>query len=334
MPWPPRCGPLFRLSDYEQPRREVNVLVTGAGLVGCNVARILKERGHEPVLYDIAPRESYIQSVAGPVALERGDIRDLAALIDTLQRHKIDTVVHTAYLIGAALSDRPYAGVRTNVDGAMAVMEAARLSGAKRLLFASTQGVYNYDIANSPISEDLPFSEADHPYVASKVACERLLRSLAAAYNLEFAILRFAQIYGRGHYAAGDLAGPIMHEVLAEALAGRPVRIDPGILSNNDYVYAKDVAQGVVLACEKPLKNRVYNLGSGFLGTPADVADAIRKAVPGASAEILSQPVIGPFWVHEQYLDITRAREDLGYSPQFDLVRGVADFVDELKRYS
>lgn len=310
----------------------MNVLVTGAGLVGCNVARILKERGHEPVLYDIAPRESYIQSVAGAVALERGDIRDLATLIETMQRRKTETVVHTAYLIGAALSDRPYTGVRTNVDGAMAVMEAARLSGAKRFLFASTQGVYNYAVADRPIPEDLAFSDADHFYIASKVACERLLRGFAAAYNLEFAILRFAQIYGRGHYAAGDLAGPVMHEVLAEALAGRPARVDPGILSDNDYVYAKDVAQGVVLACEKPLKNRVYNLGSGFLGTPADVADAIRKAMPGAAVKVLSKPVIGPFWVHKQYLDITRAREDLGYSPHFDLVRGVADFVDELKR--
>ena len=310
----------------------MNVLVTGAGLVGCNVARSLKERGHEPVLYDIAPRESYIQTVAGVVALERGDIRDLSALVDTLQRHKIETVVHTAYLIGAALSDRPYTGVRTNVDGAMAVMEAARLSGVRRFLFASTQGVYNYDIASRPIQEDLAFSEADHFYIASKVACERLLRGFAAAYKLEFAILRFAQIYGRGHYAAGDLAGPVMHEVLTEAIADRPVRIDPGVLSDNDYVYAKDVAQGVVLACEKPLKNRVYNLGSGFLGTSADVADAIRKAVPGTSVEVLSKPVIGPFWIHEQYLDITRAREDLGYSPQFDLVKGVADFVDELKR--
>lgn len=309
----------------------MNVLVTGAGLVGCNTARILRERGHQAVLYDIAPRERYIQSVAGDVAVERGDVRDLAVLVDTMQRHKVQAVVHTAFLISGPLAGHPYSGMRTNVDGALAVLEATRLSGAKRMLFASTQGVYNYDLADRPIPEEHPFSEADHFYVASKVACERLLRGLAASSGLEFAIVRFAQIYGRGHYAAGDLAGPVMHEVLADALAGRPVRIDPGVLSDNDYVYAKDVAQGVVLACEKPLKNRVYNLGSGLLGTPADVAGAIRGAVPGASVEVLPAPVIGPFWVHEHFLDITRARDDLGYRPQYDLTRGVADFVSELK---
>ncbi len=309
----------------------MNVLVTGAGLVGCNTARILRERGHQAVLYDIAPRERYIRSVAGDVAVERGDIRDLAALVDTMQRHKVQAVVHTAFLISGPLTERPYSGMRTNVDGALAVLEASRLSGAKRMLFASTQGVYNYDLADRPIPEEHPFSEADHFYVASKVACERLLRGLAASSGLEFAIVRFAQIYGLGHYAAGDLAGPAMHNVLADALAGRPVRIDPGVLSDNDYVYAKDVAMGVALACEQPLRRQAYNLGSGKLGTPDQVAAAIRAAVPGAAVEVLSAPVIGPFWVHQHYLDITRAQADLGYRPAYDLAKGMLDFVSDMK---
>ncbi|MEK7214846.1 MAG: NAD(P)-dependent oxidoreductase, partial [Chloroflexota bacterium] len=196
----------------------MNVLITGAGLVGCQTARILRDRGHQAVLYDIAPREPYIRSVAGDVAVERGDIRDLAALIDTMQQHHVQAVVHTAFLISGGAADRPYSGMRTNVDGALAVLEATRLSGARRMLFASTQGVYDYDLADRPIPEEHPFSEADHFYVASKVACERLLRGLAASTHLEFAILRFAQIYGRGHYAAGDLAGPAMHYVLDDAL--------------------------------------------------------------------------------------------------------------------
>ena len=312
----------------------MNVLITGAGLAGCNLAATLQQRGHEAVLYDVAPREAYIQSVAGQVAVERGDIRDIAALIETMQRHRIDTVVHTAFLIGGVLSQRPYAGVRTNVDGALATVEAARLTGVRRYLFASTQGVYDYSLAHGPIPEDHPFSQIDNFYRSSKVACERLLRTFAAVYHLEFAILRFAQIYGRGHYAAGDLAGPVMHAVLSDALAGRPVRIDPGVLSDNDYVYAKDIGQGAALACEKPLRNTIYNIGSGAVGTPAAVADAIRKAVPGASVEILSKPVVGPFWTHEVPLDISRAREDLGYQPQFDLAKGIGDFAGELRQYS
>jgi UDP-glucose 4-epimerase len=164
------------------------------------------------------------------------------------------------------------------------------------------------------------------------VAAEGLLGAFAKHYGFEYAIVRFAQIYGRGHYAAGDYAGPAMHNVLAKALAGEHVQIDPGVLSYNDYVYAKDVAQGMALACEKPLHHRVYHLGSGKLGSPEDVAAAIRQAVPGASIDVLPTPVIGPFWRHEQVLELRRTQQEIGYEPRYDLVKGVADFADELRR--
>jgi UDP-glucose 4-epimerase len=315
----------------------VNVLVTGAGLVGCNTAQQLIDRGHHAVLYDIAPNEPYIQSVAPAAPVVRGDVQDMPTVIETLQQHKIDVIAHTAFLIGGSIGQRPFAGVRANVDGALTLAEAARLSGVKRFLLAGTFGVYDWDkqspeIGSSPIPEDFPVIAADHFYRASKVAVEGLLGAFAKHYGFEYAILRFAQIYGRGHYAAGDSAGPAMHTVLATALAGERVQIDPGILSYNDYVYAKDVAQGLTLACEKPLQHRIYHLGSGQLSSPEDVANAVRQALPGASIEVLPKPVVGPFWRHEQPLDLRRTRQQIGYEPQYDLVKGVADFADELRR--
>ncbi|MSQ71248.1 MAG: NAD(P)-dependent oxidoreductase [Betaproteobacteria bacterium] len=313
----------------------MNVLVTGAGLVGCNVARLLAERGHRATLFDRSPNRAYIASVAGDCPLAVGDVQDLSALIETIQNGKIDTIVHTAYLIGDSLSQRPYAGVRANVDGCLALIEAARLTGVKRFLFASTFGVYNWDLApkapvDAPIKEDHPLA-GEIFYLASKIASERLLVSFAKEYRIEFAILRFAQIYGRGHYLGGDFAGIAMHDALTTALAGKPVKLDPGIITINDHVYAKDVAMGVVLACEKPLKHGVYNIGSGQLSTPAEVAASIIAAVPGSKADILPKAVIGPYWVHEQMLDLTRAREDLGYAPQYNVARGLADFAGELR---
>ncbi len=310
----------------------MNVLVTGAGLVGCNVARLLAGRGHRAILFDRSPNRAYIASVAGDCPLAVGDVQDLSALIETMQNEKVDTVVHTAYLIGDSLSQRPYAGVRANVDGCLALIEAARLTGVRRFLFGSTMGVYNWDLGpKAPLTEDFPLA-GEIFYLASKIAAEHLLVAFAKEYKIEFAILRFAQIYGHGHYLGGDFAGMAMHQALAAGLAGKPVRLDPGIITLNDYVYAKDVAQGVVLACEKPLKHAAYNLGSGILGRPEDVSAAISRAIPGARVEILDKPVIGPYWRHEQILDLTRARQDLGYSPAFDVAKGVADFAGDLRR--
>lgn len=309
----------------------MNVLVTGAGLVGCNVVKLLLDRGHAATLYDRSPNRPYIASVAPGAAVVAGDVQDLAALIETMQNAKIDTVVHTAYLIGDALNARPYAGVRANVDGSLALFEAARLTGAKRFLFASTMGVYNWDaLPQAPLTEDYPLA-GDVFYLACKIASERLLTAFANEYPIEFAILRLAQIYGRGHFAGGDYLGIALGGALAAALAGEPVELDPGIVTLNDHVYAKDVALGVVLACEKPLKHAVYNIGSGRLSTPDEVVAAIDAAVPGANARLLPQPVMGPYWRHEQILDLTRSRADLGYEPHYDVAKGVRDFARELR---
>jgi UDP-glucose 4-epimerase len=310
----------------------MNVLVTGAGLVGCNTARQLVEHGHKAVLYDRSPNRDYIASAAPGASIVAGDIQDLSVLIDTMQTEKIDTVVHTAYLIGMSLMARPYIGVRSNVDGSLALMEAGRLTGIKRFLFASTQGVYNYDLdPKVPIAEDFPLVGAFH-YTSSKIAAEIMLPVFAKENQIEFAILRFAQIYGRGHYLGGDFVGLVMHDALAAGVAGKPVELDPGIITNNDHVYAKDVAAGVVLACEKKtLTYPVYNIGAGVLTGPDDVVKAIAAAFPGQKVGMLPKPVMGPYWRHEQYLDITRMREDLGYQPKYDLEKGVADFVSELR---
>lgn len=291
---------------------------------------MLLERGHRAILVDRSPNDAYIASVAPGTIVIAATTEDLSALIETMQTYEIDTVVHSAYLIGASLNRRPYAGVKANVDGSLALFEAARLTGVKRFLFVSTQGVYDFDAAKGPIREDAPLVGAAF-YTASKIAVELLLPVFAREHGLEFAILRPAQIYGRGHYLGGDFTGQALGNALAAALGGRPVELDPGIVTLNDHVYAKDVALGIVLACEKPLKHAVYNIGSGALTGPNDVIAAIAAAVPGSKPAMLPEPVIGPFWRHERILDITRMRNDLGYEPRFDLVAGVADFVKELR---
>ena len=311
----------------------MNVLAIGAGLVGCNFAREMKERGHNVVLYDLVPNEPYIRNVTGGIPVVRGNMQDLSALVETMQEHKIETVFLSAFLIGQPLMVRPYDGVRANVNGALAVIEAIRLTGARRLIFAGTFGVYNFDLdPPNPITEDFPV-KGGHFYLSSKLASEELLSAFANWYKIEFATVRFAQIYGYGHYAGGDFAGPAMHRALSDALAGNQVKIDPGVLSYNDYIYAKDVGHGVALACEKPLNHRLYHLGSGKLSSPDDVAGAIREVVPGAMVEVLKEPVLGPFWRHEQILDLTRVRDELGYEPRYDLAAGLREFADDLKNH-
>ena len=309
----------------------MNFLVIGAGLVGCYFARDAMSKGHRVVLYDVAPNRAYIGSVAPDAAVVAGDVRDLPALIETMRANSIEVVFHSAFLIGAKAAARPYTTLDINVGGTTAVAEAVRISGARRLIFAGTQAVYLREPPPSvPIREDFAVG-GDQLYTASKVACERILSALATHYQFELAILRFAQIYGRGHYAGGDPAGEVLHAILASALQGHPVSIDPGIFRARDCVYVKDVVQGVALAAEATLASRVFNLGSGLLTTADHIAAAIRATVPGAEAAVVQAGSGAPAPAAGQPLDISLAREELGYQPQFTIDEGIAEFVRELR---
>ncbi len=310
----------------------MNILVTGAGLIGCHFARQMTQRGHQTVVYDVAPNEGYIRSVAGDVPLVRGDTRDLPALLETMRDYRVEIVFHTAGLIGGKVAERPYTGMSINLGGALAVAEATRLSHARRLIFAGTFGVYNWNLAaTSPIDEDFPVG-GDSLYAGSKIACEQILCAYGNKYGFEAIVLRFAQVYGRGHYIGGSSGGQAIHEIVALAAANKPVRISPHCFGINEYVYVKDAVQGAVLACETPVKSKAFNIGSGYLAGPQDLAAGIRTVRPGLEVRVEAgseEPITRD---RTQPLDLTRARRELAYDPHFDLVKGIADFIQGLPR--
>jgi UDP-glucose 4-epimerase len=308
----------------------MNILVLGAGLVGCYFAREAMERGHQVVLYDVAPNDGYIGSVAPGVSAVRGDVRDLPAIVETIQGHRADAVFLNAGIIGGKAEERPFTTLSVNVGGAIATAEAARLSGVRRLVFASTFGVYNWDLPpTAPVTEDFPVA-GNVFYSGSKVACERILRAYGNKYGIQVAILRFAVVYGRGHYAGGAAAGQVLHEAIEAAQAGRPVRLDTRVSGLTEYVYVKDVVQGVLLACEKPLQNAVFNIGTGVLTGRQEVANAIHGVFPSVEIQVDTVRPEQRVVPRDQPLDLSRSSRELGYRPQFDLLKGVADFAREI----
>ena len=310
----------------------MNVMVTGAGLVGCHVARELAQGGHRVVLYDVAPNEAYIRRVAGDLPAVRGDIRDLPALMDVMQDHQVDTVFHSAALIGSNVAEHPYTGLNVNIGGAIAVAEAGRLRGIRRLVYASTVGVYSRSqVSAATITEESPIGGAAF-YPSSKVACEQVLRAYGAHYSFELAILRFAGVYGYGHYLGGSTIGKNMHGLVTSIREGGPVRIDSQHFFTNEYVYVKDVAQGVVLGCEKPLPSDTFNIGTGVISSAADLAEAVRTVRPEVQVELGESSTAPSRPNRSQPMDLARARQELGYNPRFDLAEGIEDFIEELQR--
>jgi UDP-glucose 4-epimerase len=241
--------------------KAMRVLITGAGLIGTHTAKELLDCGDDVTFFDFAPRPDYIRHVTGKdLPVIRGDIRDLAALIDAFQTVRPDCVIHLAASVGEANINNVYAGFQVNLVAAINVAEAVRLAGVGKLIHASTQAVYSSEDPKELLREDSPIDCRDRVYNASKIGCEHVLRTYAAKHKIELALLRFAGVYGYHSVAGGP--GVAVQQAVWDAIANRAVELK--VYETVDFIYAKDLANGIAPPLNtSPLPHNVYNLGSG-----------------------------------------------------------------------
>ena len=307
----------------------MTTVVTGAGLIGTAYAQNAIARGEKVVFVDPEPRADFLKLKLGDkgYALARYDVRDLPNLVATIKEHGAETVVHTAGLIGNRVQQSLSAGFDINLGGTRNVAEAVRLTGVRRLIHASSQGVYDLTDPPVPIHEDARRDGGARVYQGGKAACEEVLTAYAATYNFELALPRCASVYGYGPYTGGGNVGMDMYAMVQAALSGKPARMGPGIADANDFVYVKDIAQGVrLLTTTASLPHQAYNLGTGVAATIGDIQRGLQKILGDVcfTREQSSRP--------RPALDISRARAELGYKPKFDIETGLRDFIIEMQR--
>ncbi|OGP24378.1 MAG: hypothetical protein A2038_15290, partial [Deltaproteobacteria bacterium GWA2_57_13] len=265
-------------------------LVTGIGLVGTSFAQEALKRGERLVFFDFQPRLEFLKRKLGEAKVDviQKDIRDLPALVQAMKDHNVDTVVHTAGLIGARVAESLYSGLQINVIGTINVGEAVRLTGVKRLVHISTLSVYNRRLEGStPISEDFPRGDG-FPYGNSKVAKELMLEAYQNLYGFELIILRLANVFGLGHFWGGSGGGEKIQTLLEKGLRGEVARIPQEQTMSFEYVYAKDVGRAIDLAATVPLPAKtVFNIGNGQVLTFDELTAAVRRVLPTLRVEII-----------------------------------------------
>jgi UDP-glucose 4-epimerase len=302
----------------------MRILITGAGLIGTHTARELIDRGDDVTFFDVAPRADYIRRVTGKdLPVIRGDIRELAVMVDAFQQVRPDCVIHLAASVGEANINDVYAGFQVNLVAAINVAEAVHLTGVRRLIHASTQALYVGEDPKELLHEDSLLDSRGRVYNASKLGCEHVLRTYVAKHGFELALLRFAGVYG--YYSVAGGPGVAVQQAVWDAMAGKPVTLN--VYESVDFIYVKDLANGIALAVHAPaLLHQVYNLGSGTLTTVEDIETALNKIFPGV---ILSRGKLTPA---RPRMDITRARTELEFNPEYKLEAGLRDYVAELRK--
>ncbi|MBI4334406.1 MAG: NAD(P)-dependent oxidoreductase [Chloroflexi bacterium] len=326
------------------------ILITGAGMIGSMTAWRLGQKGEKPVLYDMAPQHDFLSSFLdyGTAKVVTGDILDVPRLIDTIHSEKIDRIIHTAALATPEIRSRPFAAVTVNIGGAAAVMEAARLTGVKRVVLASTTAVYEGAATVPPggYEEDYETrclsNRQKWLYPVTKHAAEQIGLVYADAYGVDFIALRLCGAFGwwKGR-PSGAGSAMLMHALVSGPALGRPVVLDdPWILKmfsagKLDLLYAKDAGKALSLACFAPdLKQKVYNVSGGRFLDLGEIIAAVRKVIPGARITLsdrIAQSPSGPTVISDP-VNITAARMGLGYEPDFDIENAVRDYCDWLRR--
>ncbi|OGA67040.1 MAG: hypothetical protein A3G81_03265 [Betaproteobacteria bacterium RIFCSPLOWO2_12_FULL_65_14] len=316
----------------------MRVLVTGGlGVIGVRVVRKLLERGIQPVVCDFRPDFSLLPDLEGRFEFVAGDVTDFGSVSRLVREQHIERIVHLAAFIDPDMGKLAHRSFNVNTLGTVNLLEAARLAGITRFVHASSRGVYGetpHGVGGPgyiPLDEDHP----KHPvsaYDVTKLAAEEMGKLYRVLHDIEFAALRFAGIYGPGKQARhGKMS--LRSRLVEDPVAGKPVRLERGGDQLDDIIYVDDVAESLVLAAVAERLNRAaYNIGSGKGQTLRQFADAVRAAVPGADIEI--GPGLNPMGFDVHYyaiLDISRARDDLGYAPRFGLAEGVRDYVRSLR---
>lgn len=309
-------------------------LITGLGLVGTSYAQNAMKRGERVVFYDVAPRKDFLAHKLGSadVGLVQRDVRDLPALIETIQKFKCDTVLHTAGLIGGKVGNPIYSGLQINVMGTINVAEAVRLTGVKRLVQISTFGVYDRRQGEpNPIDEDFRRGPGE-AYGNSKVAKELMVEAYQRMYGFELIVLRLANVYGVGHFAGGSGGGEMVQNMLQTGIRGGVVKIAQEVARDFEYVYYKDLGRALDKAATAPLKAPVtLNIGTGVVIKFDDLCALAEKLLPKLQVEII--PGTKPRSA-KQPMVIKKAKEILDWSPEYDIEAGFQDYIGELKALS
>ena len=309
----------------------MNILITGAGLIGSNAARHAVDNGHKAALFDLSPNRDYVDKIVGrdKAGIVAADMRDLPALLSALEKFNVDTIVHTAGLIGSRVQENSYTGATNNILGTINILEAARLRKVRRVVYVSTFGVYDRSkINDNAIREAHPIG-GHNLYATTKVCSEHLVHAYANMYDLDTIIIRPGGVFGRGFYIGGSTVGKVMRDLALAIIKGEPIMIDAKTYGPNEYVYGKDVGMALFLACvaQSP-KQRVYNAGTGVVHGPQELAAVVRELAPRSEVKVSGTSAADK--TRSIPMDISVSKTELGYAPKFMLKDALRDYIEDL----
>ncbi len=300
----------------------MQALITGgAGFIGSNLTRQLLAGGHGVTILDNLQSGYRVNLEAVPSArFIEGDVRQESTVLEGARG--ADCIFHLAASVGNKRSiDLPLDDAQTNILGTLNILEAARKLGIKKVVFASSAGIFG-ELKILPVREDHP-AEPDSPYGASKLGAEKAGLAYAKLHGIEFVALRYFNVFGPNQRM--DPYGNVIPIFVFRMLRGEPLTIFGDGEQTRDFICVDDVVEANIRAAQAPGVWGAFNIGSGSRMT---INDLVKKlaVLSGIEPEVVHGPP-RPGDVRHCVADIACAGRVFGFDPTPEMDGKLAEYI-------
>jgi UDP-N-acetylglucosamine/UDP-N-acetyl-alpha-D-glucosaminouronate 4-epimerase len=302
------------------------VLVTGgAGFIGSHIVDALVRRGDQVRVLDnlSTGRLENLTEVRDKIEFIQADLNDADKLAQAVKG--VDSIFHEAAIASVPRSvEKPLETNAACVTGTLALLDASRRAGVRRLVYAASSSVYGDQPAASKRESDLPMPIS--PYGAAKVAGEFYCQAFAAMGQIETVCLRYFNVFGPRQDPNSEYSAVIPRFITLLLGGQRPTVFGDGYQSR-DFTFVGDIVAGNLLAADAPsVSGRVFNVATGHQVNLLELLSALNWLLKTQVEPIFAPPRAGD--VRESLADITLARQHLGYSPQIRFEEGLRRSID------
>jgi UDP-glucose 4-epimerase len=299
------------------------LVIGGMGFIGSRIVGPLVELGEDVVVVGRQPTLHRLREVAKKIKVVQGDKTHIDQVFDWISTYKVSKIIDASSELEAESERGPYSATKTNLIGTMNVFEAARITGIKRVVWASSLAVYG----DKKRAGGLPQNEdaLNHPvtvYGACKTYGEFMARLYNTRWNMDIVSLRPSSVYGPLR-ASG--ATSWLTDIVQFPLEGQVVDIPVGPDETTNFCFVDDCADAFVRCCHfkgARLPHDTYYIG-GFKATIRELVEEVKKHIPEAEVHYQGKPI---YYIDQ--IDNSRINQDLEFKLKYDLADGVKEQVE------
>jgi UDP-glucose 4-epimerase len=301
----------------------MRILITGgAGFIGSHLANQLHHQGHFVRVLDDLSGGDPTKLTTG-INFSRGDVRDIPKLWSLLQG--VEVVYHLAARVSvpaSVLYPREYNDV--NVGGTVALLEACRDVGVRRVILASSATIYGNQ-AQQPVHEEMA-PQPTVPYAVSKLAAEQFLFIIGRLAGFQTVALRIFNAYGPGQ-PLPPVHAPVIPQFMHQILGGGSVVVQGDGSQTRDFVFIDDVVKALIATADAVgVDQQIINIGSGLEITVNALIERIAQSIERKANILYNRETSGG--VVRLVADLSKARRLLDYTPTVDLATGLQQLLE------